>query len=82
VRILLPDRRFIGGLYGDGSYVSTYPEPRDMFIREPWVLSETGSFLRKIEGSLGTWLTIPDGAIVDWLDPYYQPVAGGPVQFY
>ena len=72
VRILLPDKRFVGGLYGEGSYVSTYPEPRDIFIREPWLLSDEGDFQSRIEGSLGMWLTVPDGAIVDWIDPYYQ----------
>ena len=75
VRILLPDKRFVGGLYGEGSYVSTYPEPRDIFVREPWTLSNDGEFQSRIEGSLGMWLTVPDGAIVDWVDPYHQPVS-------
>lgn len=72
VRVLMPDRRWIGGYYGANSYVSTYPEPRDIFISEPWEMSKAGKFLAQNEESEGIWLTIPDGAVVEWL-PGRQP---------
>ncbi|CAN5519067.1 DUF6338 family protein [soil metagenome] len=73
VRVLLPDKRYVGGFYGAGSYVSTYPEPRDLFISDPFVMDQEGNFGEQIKGSLGLWLTIPDGAIVDWVDPNFTP---------
>jgi hypothetical protein len=73
VRILLPDKRYVGGWYGPGSYVSTYPEPRDIFISDPFVMSGDGDFEKPLQGSMGLWMSIPDGAIVDWVDPNYEP---------
>jgi hypothetical protein len=67
VRILLPDKRWVGGYYGGNSYVSTYPEPRDIFISQPWRMGKKGAFLSENQESEGVWLTIPDGAIVEWL---------------
>jgi hypothetical protein len=67
IRILLPDGRYVGGWWGPESYVSTYPEPRDIFISYPYEMAENGEFGdRKLESD-GIWLTVPDGAIVEWV---------------
>ena len=73
IRVLLPDKRYVGGYYGGGSYVSTYPEPRDLFISNPYIMSDSGDYVEPLLGSMGLWLSIPDGAIVDWVDPYFEP---------
>lgn len=44
VRVRLPDGRYVGGLFGPGSYVSTYPEPRDLYISHQYHFEEDGSF--------------------------------------
>jgi hypothetical protein len=67
VRILYPDGRWFGGYYDGDSYVSTYPEPRDIYISQPWKISETGAFQERNTESVGMWLAIPEGAIVEWL---------------
>lgn len=68
IRILLPDGRFVGGWWGPESYVSTYPEPRDIFISFPYKMSAEGKFIERTADSDGLWLTVPDGALVEWVN--------------
>ncbi|WP_127817671.1 DUF6338 family protein [Microbacterium sp. CPCC 204701] len=68
VRVRLEKGVYFGGLFGNRSYVSTYPHGRDIFIEEQWELDDKGRFLREVERSLGVWLAIPDTAVVEWID--------------
>ncbi|GHE83375.1 hypothetical protein GCM10017786_13070 [Amycolatopsis deserti] len=67
VRIRLADGEYIGGWVGAESYVSGYPESRDIFISSQWAVNKDGVFLHKIEDTLGFYLAIPDGAVVEWV---------------
>ncbi|MRG60126.1 hypothetical protein GE115_09615 [Agromyces sp. CFH 90414] len=68
VRVRLDKEVYFGGLFGQRSYVSTYPHGRDIFIEEQWELDKDGRFLREVDRSLGVWLAVPESAVVEWLD--------------
>jgi len=52
---------------GDGAFVSTYPEPRDIFIDVEWRMAEDGSFTERIENSLGLFVPLSGKERVAWL---------------
>ena len=67
VRIRISDQVWVGGRFGDGSYFSTYPEPRDIFIEEQYVMGADGEFESPVEGSAGVWVAVTDAYLVEWL---------------
>lgn len=73
VRIKVESGEFFGGWYGSGSYISTYPHERDIFIEAQWRLDKDGTFLEPIGDSLGCWVPLTSGCIVEWILPPMQP---------
>jgi hypothetical protein len=71
VRVRLPDGSYVGGLFGPGSYVSTYPEPRDLYLSHQYHLNEDGSFALPAHNAAGLWLRIGDDHIVEFFLPSY-----------
>lgn len=71
VRVRLPDGRYVGGLFGPGSYVSTYPEPRDLYLSHQYHFEEDGSFGAPAPNAAGLWLRISDDHIVEFFLPSY-----------
>lgn len=70
VRVRLADGVWVGGRFGDSSYFSTYPEPRDLFIQEQFVMSEDGAFEEPLPLSGGVWVAVRDDYLVEWIhDP-------------
>ncbi len=69
IRIRVADRTWVGGWYGDESYVSTYPEPRDIYIEDQHHVGEDGMIGAAVDGSAGVWLALKDGDIVEWIKP-------------
>jgi hypothetical protein len=67
VRVRLEDGKWIGGWFATDSFVSTYPEPRDMFIESEWVMSRSGAFIRPVPDRTGVWLAITESRIVEWI---------------
>jgi Family of unknown function (DUF6338) len=60
VRIRLSDGRFVGGWLGAKSYLSTYPESRDMYIDRQWRIDhDDGTFLGPVEGTCGVYVPLP-----------------------
>lgn len=59
---------WVGGWYTKGSFVTTYPEPRSIYINEQWEISRTGAFKRPIPGA-GVFLMINDDDTVIWTNP-------------
>jgi len=51
--IHLKNGRMIGGLYGTGSFASSYPEKEDIYLEEIWRIDPEGKFSEKIEDSKG-----------------------------
>jgi hypothetical protein len=69
VRIRIGEGKWVGGWYANGSYVSTYPESRDIYIEDQHHVDEHGRFGKKVEGSAGVWLALRDGDVVEWVQP-------------
>lgn len=67
VRIRLPEGNWVGGWYSGESFISTYPQPRDIYIEKQYVMSDSGQFLEAIPTSAGVWLGITDRHIVEWI---------------
>ncbi len=51
--IHLNNGRIIGGLYGMGSFASSYPEKEDIYLEEVWKVDAEGKFIEKVIGSKG-----------------------------
>jgi hypothetical protein len=74
VRIFTEDERWVGGWLGPGSYVSTYPQPRDIFIDVEWKMSSSGDFLEPVPDSLGVFVPLTGKERVAWIaTPPQQP---------
>jgi hypothetical protein len=67
VRVRIAPGQWVGGRFADGSYFSTYPESRDLFIEDQYVVKEDGSFGERVPSSSGVWLSIRDDYVVEWL---------------
>lgn len=68
VKVQLPDGRRVGGWMSVKSFVSTYPQSRDIFVEVQFEVLADGTFGGRIEGSRGVWVSVPEGAVVEWLD--------------
>jgi hypothetical protein len=68
VRVRVESGVYYGGWYGEKSLMSTYPQPRDIFIQSQWEMTSNGDFVGKIAGGGGIWLSITDKCVVDWLN--------------
>lgn len=75
VRIRMSEGQWIGGWVGEGSYVSTYPEPRDIYVSDQHNVAADGTFGEAIPDNAGFWLAIRDGDVVEWIHP--APTAPG-----
>lgn len=73
VRIKTESGEFFGGWYGPDSYISTYPHERDIFIEAQWRLDLDGTFIGPVDDSLGCWVPLNSGCIVEWILPPTQP---------
>lgn len=69
VRLLTLDGRWIGGWMGDDCWVSSYPEPRELFIAQAHAMSEDGSFGPVVPGSIGMYVRCDDIRLIEFLDP-------------
>lgn len=71
VRIEMPNGSAVAGWYGAGSYASTYPHPRDLYLEHQYAVREDGT-LDELEGTqqtAGVWVSVPEGAIVIFTNP-------------
>jgi hypothetical protein len=69
VRVRIDKDVWVGGVFSNQSYFSTYPEPRDLFIERQYILDEAGQFLGPVEGTAGVWVAIQDNYVVEFLQP-------------
>jgi Family of unknown function (DUF6338) len=69
VRVRLDEGTWVGGWYGGRSFTSSYPEPHDIFIEHQYILDNQGRFLEEIPNSAGVWVSIKDGAVIEWVHP-------------
>lgn len=69
VRVRLNDGTWVGGWFSGESFLSSYPEPRDLFIQSQWKLDENGTFLARVEGTRGVYVSCGNADIIEWVDP-------------
>ena len=61
----------VGGIYERGSYVSTFPHPREMYLRRVCAVSEQGELLGVIPQSEGMLISMDECSFVEL---FYLPV--------
>ncbi len=71
IRIRTADGKWVAGWYANGSYVSTYPEPRDIYVEDQHSVDKDGTIGGPVPNSAGFWMALRDGDIVEWIDPQY-----------
>lgn len=69
VRVELPNGNIVGGWYGGESYVSTYPQPRDIYLEHQYAVKEKGVLEEMTDMTAGVWVSVPEGSIVIFTDP-------------
>jgi hypothetical protein len=69
IRVRLDQGKWIGGWYGNRSFVSTYPEPRDLYIEDQHHVDADGTIGPQVDGTAGVWLAIKDDQVVEWIRP-------------
>ncbi len=67
VRVRLADGKWVGGWYSGNSYVSTYPEPRDIYIEDQHEIAQDGSIGAQIPNTAGVWVPVSDTTLVEWI---------------
>ncbi len=68
VRVLTTDGTWIGGWFGENSFVSSYPEPREMFIQTAHLMDADGSFGAEQVGTNGMYVRCDDIRAVEFVD--------------
>jgi Family of unknown function (DUF6338) len=67
VRVLMPEGRWIGGWLGEHSFMSSFPEARELFVSFQWHMNEAGAFVKPVEGSRGVWIRCDDARAVEFV---------------
>jgi hypothetical protein len=67
LRIHLKNGRFIGGWYGPGSFASSDPEWRDLYVEQAWELDSLGGFKQKISDTMGFLVRMEDCELIELL---------------
>lgn len=68
VRVLTVDGTWLGGWFGENSFVSSYPEPREMFIETAHLMGTDGTFGVEQPGSNGMYIRCDDVRAVELVD--------------
>jgi len=68
VRVLTKDQKWFGGYLGANSYLTGYPEPREIFLQQAWLLDDEGEFKGLTEGTAGVWIRCDDAQLVQFLE--------------
>jgi hypothetical protein len=68
VRVLTVDGTWLGGWYGESSFVSSFPEPREMFIETAHLMEADGTIGPEQPGSNGLYVRCDDIRAVEFVD--------------
>lgn len=77
VRALTADGQWIGGYFGDDSFASSFPEPRELFLEQGFMMNEDGSFGYAVENTTGVYIRCDDIRVIEFLVPAEEPAADG-----
>jgi len=72
VRVLTTDGTWLGGWFGAESFISSFPEPREMFIEKAHVMEPDGTIGAELAWSAGLYIRCDDIRSVELLR---QPVS-------
>jgi hypothetical protein len=78
VRVLTKDGRWVGGYAGPGSFFTSYPEDREIFVEQAWAMDDDGEFDAGINGPAGQWIRCDDAQIVQFLLPQEHETSTAP----
>lgn len=69
VRILTKDGAWVGGYAGADSFLTSYPEPREVYLQEAWQMADDGTFEAPVvgNGTVGVWVRCDDVQLVQFL---------------
>lgn len=73
VRVLTTDGSWLGGWFGSRSFISSFPEPREMFIESAYMMQPDGSFGLEQPWSAGIYIRCDDVRAVELLRPPPSP---------
>lgn len=68
IRVLTADNTWIGGYAGEESFVSAYPQQRDVYVEVAYELDSAGAFVRPVEGSAGMWISCSDAKLLQLVE--------------
>lgn len=68
VKVQRSDGQWIGGWYTKGSFATTYPEPRSLYIARQYEMDDNGDFGDEIPNT-GIFIMVGDGDLVFWTRP-------------
>lgn len=57
ILVHLENGDLIGGLYGENSFASSFPNEQDLYLEEAWNVNEEGQFIEKIDETGGLLIT-------------------------
>ncbi|EME19362.1 DUF6338 family protein [Rhodococcus qingshengii] len=77
VRVLTKEGLWVGGYAGVQSFLTSYPETREIFVEEAWELDNDGAFLTVDDASAGMWIRCDDAQLVQFLRPITPPPPDG-----
>ncbi len=66
VRVKTKDGQWQGGVFGQGSYFSTFPEAPAIFVEQAWQLDDSGTFQAEQDLSRGTWIPCHEAITVEF----------------
>lgn len=69
VRALTTEGRYLGGWYGPDSFVSSFPEPREMYLETAHLMNPDGSFGDEVTDSAGLYIRCDDVRLVELVAP-------------
>lgn len=69
MRILTTDGRYLGGWYGNDSFVTSYPDVHEVFLEVAHHMGADGSFGEEVANSRGLYVRCDDVRLVEVLGP-------------
>lgn len=69
----LKNGKSIGGYFGPKSFASSFPNGRDIFVEQAWVVDEAGRFVRVVEGTAGALVSFDDCELLEFFEAVSSP---------
>lgn len=76
IRVLTGDNTWIGGYAGENSFVSAFPQQRDLYVEIAYEMDRTGAFIGPVEGSAGMWISCSDAKLLQLVEVPSSDVGG------